>query len=207
MPRKAKDLTGYKFGELLVLGREGSNDVSTPIWRCKCSCGNEARVLSSNLLKGAKYCSRTCPIDKENRTTHAGSATPVYKVWQHIKDRCTNERCPAYKYYGARGITMWEGWVNDFAAFRDYMGARPTAKHSVERKENDKGYEPGNVEWATAVTQANNRRSNRWLEHAGKRMTLTQWARELGIHNSTIYRRLDKGWSMDRVLSKEIENE
>ena len=89
---------------------------------------------------------------------HGLSKTPEYRCWQQIKERCLNPKHKAYPDYGGRGITIDPVWVQDFEAFYSFVGNRPTAKHSLDRIENSRGYEPGNVRWATMKEQNNNRR-------------------------------------------------
>lgn len=84
--------------------------------------------------------------------------TAELKAWYSIIDRCLNPDSIHYKNYGARGITVCQEWVDDPEAFVRYMGPRPSDLHSVDRIENDKGYEPGNVKWSTRIEQNLNRR-------------------------------------------------
>jgi hypothetical protein len=72
--------------------------------------------------------------------------------------RCENPNDQAYPRYGGRGITVCPEWRADFAAFLRDVGRRPNPELSIDRIDNDRGYEPGNVRWATAKQQANNRR-------------------------------------------------
>lgn len=93
---------------------------------------------------------------------HGLSQTPEYKCWQQIKARCLNANHKAYPDYGGRGVTVSPEWVDDFRAFLAYVGPRPSDQHSLDRFPNHNGnYEPGNVRWATAEEQNNNRRPHR----------------------------------------------
>lgn len=86
------------------------------------------------------------------------SYKPEYYTWGAIKQRCTNPKHYNYKNYGGRGITMCKEWFDSFDAFYRDMGDRPSNKHSIERINNEKGYEPSNCKWATKYEQQNNRR-------------------------------------------------
>jgi hypothetical protein len=91
---------------------------------------------------------------------------------------------PGYKRYGARGITICARWRTDFVAFLEDMGPRFSRHYSLERIDNAGNYEPSNCRWATVREQANNRRSNRWIEHNGDCRTLAEWARSAGIQGT-----------------------
>jgi len=95
---------------------------------------------------------------------HGFYGNPEYKAWYDMNRRCYDLTCRDYERYGGRGITVCEQWrvgflgVLGFLAFLSHIGERPSPKHSVDRINNERGYEPGNVRWATAKEQANNRR-------------------------------------------------
>lgn len=86
-----------------------------------------------------------------------------YSLWQDRKVKCYNGNHKDYKYYGGRGILMYEPWINDFEAFKQWiltnLGSRPEGL-TMDRMDNDKGYEPGNLRWATQQVQADNRRAS-----------------------------------------------
>ena len=85
---------------------------------------------------------------------------PEYNIWRSIKDRCFNPFDKSYKHYGGRGIGMYQEWINSFQAFYDYIGDRPRSDLTLDRKNNNGNYEPGNLRWATAKFQARNRSDN-----------------------------------------------
>jgi Staphylococcus phage HNH endonuclease len=95
------------------------------------------------------------------RYEHGASKTYLYACWRRIRIRCHNPDNEAYKFYGGRGIAVYEGWLYDFTVFRDWiltnLGPRPVGR-SLDRKNNNGNYEPGNLRWATPKQQANNRR-------------------------------------------------
>ena len=85
----------------------------------------------------------------------------AYKCWENMIQRCTNPKAIAYFRYGGRGITVDPTWVNNFRLFIEHIGPRPSKYHSIDRINNSIGYIPGNVRWATAKKQANNKRGSR----------------------------------------------
>jgi hypothetical protein len=154
------DLTGKTFGQLTVIGRAETANALEARWHCTCTCGGSTTTTGSNLRRGrATTCG--CLRDqllRERRTTHGAKGTPEYGIWCSMIQRCENPNDAAYPRYGGRGITVHPEWRADFAAFLRDVGHRPSPELSLDRIDNDRGYEPGNVRWATAKQQANNRR-------------------------------------------------
>tara|TARA_R110002074_G_scaffold371192_1_gene546234 strand:- start:83 stop:580 length:498 start_codon:yes stop_codon:yes gene_type:complete len=147
----AKDLTGCPFGRLTVLGPVRKTKHSQIVWLCKCECCNFATVVGGSLRSGA---TKSCgclhrETARQNHTSHGLRNTLEYGAWARIKSRCYNPRHKSFNRHGGRGITMAAEWRDDFQLFFDHIGPRPSPKHNVDRIDNDKGYEPGNVRWAT----------------------------------------------------------
>jgi hypothetical protein len=120
--------------------------------------------------------------------------TPEYKAWDSMRARCNNPRAKGYNNYGGRGISVCDEWQQSFEAFFAHIGQRPSPKHSVDRKDNSKGYEPGNIRWATAKEQQRNRRCNRLYEYDGHQLTVAEIADRTGLNANTIKYRLARGW-------------
>lgn len=127
--------------------------------------------------------------------------TPEWEVWSSMRRRCYDQNAISYPRYGGRGIAVCDSWNNSFKSFFDDMGERPSKDHSIERIDNNRGYDPDNCRWATRVEQSRNRRSNRILTFNGESRCVMEWAEYLGVNNQALYRRLYKGWPVDRALS------
>mgnify|MGYP003337505601 CR=1 FL=1 len=125
----------------------------------------------------------------------AKAVASAYKSWRAMKTRCSNPNTAAYKNYGERGIFYCQEWEN-FENFYADMGDRPEAM-TLERVDNSLPYSKDNCKWATTAEQNRNTRQNIFLEKDGKRMCLTDWAKELNIPYSTLQSRVRRGWSLD----------
>lgn len=150
MPDKLIDITGQKFGKLTVLEYEGRNDNRVQFWLCKCDCGNESIVRSSNLKSGnSKSCG--CSINdsrhKTNKanTKHGKCNTRLYSIWSGMKSRCNYEKNDSFNDYGKRGISVCDEWEDDFQTFYDWaMRNGYSDDLSIDRIDNDGNYEPSN---------------------------------------------------------------
>lgn len=88
---------------------------------------------------------------------------------------------------------MAECWVSDFAAFFAHIGPAPTKKHWLDRKDNDKGYEPNNVIWSTPQQQNRNRSTNVMIEIDGVSKCMAEWCQQNGVSRITANYRIKKG--------------
>jgi hypothetical protein len=134
--------------------------------------------------------------------THGLSGTPEYKIYKGIIKRTENVRAQNYKHYGGRGIKMSPLWRHDFPRFLRDVGKRPTSKHTIERIDNNRGYEPGNVRWAPHVDQVRNTRRNVIITAFGKTQLLVDWGAERPhLGEKLIGERLINGWSPEDALT------
>jgi len=90
--------------------------------------------------------------------------------------RCTNPNIRFYEDYGGRGITVCDRWLWSYEAFILDVGRKPSSKHTLDRVDNDRGYEPGNVRWATQSEQLRNRRTTK-LNALGVVLVREMWKR------------------------------
>jgi hypothetical protein len=127
---------------------------------------------------------------------HGQSRTKEYKIWANMKARCLNPRCIEYGYYGARGITIDQRWIESFEAIINDVGERPPGG-TLERIDNDGPYAPGNVRWATRQEQSVNRRSTIFVERDGVTLPAGHWADRLGLPRPRVYKRIEMGWPIE----------
>ena len=164
---KLVDLTGQRFGRLVVL-RRADNIGRQTAWLCKCDCGNESIVLGYALRRGTIQscgCGRNEAArerGKVNARKHGGIGTRLYSIWRGMKLRCYNPKAKAYHRYGGRGITLCDEWRHDFATFRDWALNNGYADNlTIDRINNDRGYSPENCRWITMKAQADNRSNSK----------------------------------------------
>ena len=123
--------------------------------------------------------------------------TPEYTAWLKIIQRCINPNDPEYRNYGGRGITIWKGYRHDFEAFLNEIGRKPSPHHSIDRIINAKGYEPGNLRWATAKEQANNRRVT--LQVDGVHVSCKDLSAKFGTNHEVVRKLINRGCTMMEI--------
>lgn len=208
--RVGYELTGQKFGRLTVVKRSPEVPKSGHIqWECLCDCGKEILALGTNLVK-KNTMSCGC-LRREIHTTHGLSSAPEYCVWEGIIQRCTNPNYTQYRDYGGRGITVCDRWKNSFENFYNDVGPRPEKGYTIDREDNNKGYEPGNCRWVTRREQMNNRRNNVYYEFKGKEYQIHQLmllpeviATGISIH-ALRYRLATMGWTVEYSITRPFQ--
>lgn len=206
------DMVGKKFGRLTVLSRAQNTKDGFPQWCCICECGNEVIVRGKYLRNGhTKSCgcllAETTRDHARENATHGLSYTRIYAIWNGMVNRCHSQESRAYKWYGARGIEVCDEWRNDVWAFYNWAhSAGYQDDLTIDRIDVNGPYSPENCRWVTMRTQANNTRSNKSATYKGKTQTISQWANEIGINESTLRWRLSHGWTIEKAISTTVRN-
>ena len=127
----------------------------------------------------------------------------TYTCWKNMIQRCYNHKANNYKYYGARGITVCSRWRFNYDAFVEDMGIKPDGM-TIERKDNSLGYSKENCRWAPMKDQGQNRRTTRFMELDGEKLSWRVCADRLGINRETFARHARKGLSIGQIQSLKI---
>lgn len=207
---KLKDLTGQRFGRLVVMERAESyiqpSGQKKTQWRCKCDCGNEIITVGYNLTRGLTTscgCVRTERLIKMNKT-HGKSNHILFSKWEHMKDRCCNPNDKRYKNYGGRGIKICDEWLNSFESFYKWSIENGYEDGlTIDRINVNGNYEPNNCRWTTWNIQCNNRTNNVYIEYNGETKTLKQWCDILNIDYKKAHNRIHKlKWDAKRAFEE-----
>lgn len=206
------DLTGKRFGKLLVTGMSDRRSGRKTFWVCECDCGNTKTIRSDSLTSGR---TESCGCikekqDKINLTTnhsHKMSGTRVYHTWQGMKARCNNPKDGRYHRYGGRGITYCKEW-EEFEPFYEWaMSNGYSNALTLDRIDVNGNYEPENCRWATWKEQANNKSNNINVKYKGKTLTLMELSETTNMPYDTLkvrYDRGDRGNALTRTLNTKI---
>lgn len=188
-------LIGKRIGRLLVIKKleypnfkYPYNPISKPIkYYCKCYCGKETIVYKSSLTSG-KIKSCGC-YNKEINTTHGESKTKLYKVWQHMRERCYNNKTDRYKNYGGRGIKIYKPWL-DFLYFKEWaLKTGYIDGLSIERIDVNDDYKPNNCKWIAINEQCHNKCNSIYVKYKNKIYSLKDFAK---INNEYSYKYLHR---------------
>lgn len=197
---KAVEITGQKYSRLTAIER-----VKGSLWRFRCDCGTEIERTANSVRSGnTKSCGclrRETTIAKN--ASHGMTDHPLYSRWAGMIQRCTNPKHVGYKNYGAKGVKVCERWMS-FENFLADMGV-PDEGMTLDRKESDGDYEPGNCRWATAAEQSRNTSRNVVIEVDGLALTVRDWEIKLGRGRGSIQRRIDLGWPHQSAVTEPVQ--
>lgn len=210
---------GMNFGRLFVVSYAGTKKRLGHMYNCICDCGNHVVVRGSSLLNGN---TRSCGClqkeahqkvgremarrnkanpDYKGHLIHGGCYTKLYNHWRAMKQRCNYEGGPHWHCYGGRGIKVCEEWNNSFKAFSDWALANGYQEGlTLDRIDNNKGYEPSNCRWATPKQQGRNTRKTLFFTIDGVKKSFSDWCEEYRLPSSAVYARLQRGWDIEDAL-------
>lgn len=199
---KLIDLTGMKFGNLIVIERAENSKDGHVRWKCVCNCGKvKEKPVSAQDLKNGKVVSCGC-IHHQRITIHYGSKERLYQTWKSMLKRCENTNCRSYCNYGERGIKVCNEW-HDYLKFKEWAVQSGYKDNlTIDRIDNNGNYEPTNCRWATLKEQANNRRNNVFIQIGDETHTIAEWSEISGVNKGTIRNRYKRGICGDLLLSK-----
>lgn len=193
-----QDLTGQKFGHLLVIKRDISRKPTA--WLCECDCGNRVVVFASNLKRRP-----TGSCGCRQGSTHGLSENPIYLRYHGMKTRCLKKSKKFKSRYYDRGIGICEEWKgkDGFLHFYEWAINHGFKEElTLDRIDNSKGYSPENCRWTTPLEQVRNRDCTIWTEYEGKKMTLKEASRASGICYETLKARHDRGLCNEALFNK-----
>lgn len=207
---KFLDLTGKKFGKLLVIKRD--KNYIAPCgsiiaqWLCKCDCGNKT-VVSTRKLKSGNTKSCGCYHKeklKKMLTKHGFRHNKLYFIWLAIKSRCYNPKNIGYKNYGGRGIKVCDEWLDKENGSTNFIkwALKNGYKNglTIDRIDVNGDYYPENCRWTSMVEQSNNRRNNHFITIENETKTLTQWLKKYKISRTQFYWRKKHGMNEIEAL-------
>lgn len=209
---RSKDISGQRFGMLVAVNYEYTDNSRNRHWKCICDCGKITYPSAGSLLQGNTTSCGCKRIENANaannaRRTYAGEYinghTRLYNIWHGMCQRCHDPNSTGYANYGAKGIIVCKEWRENPLIFQKWaLENGYTDDLSIDRIDFNGNYEPSNCRWVTREVQDNNKRTNVFLDYNGKHMTIAQWARELNISYSVIQHRIKAGWTVEDALTK-----
>ena len=213
MANNSAEWIGKRFGRLTIIDFEHAKPPYRGwMWVCKCDCGNVRTLMVTDVKQGK---TRSCGClhdevcsEKASKFKHSvKDHKRLYSIYNGIKKRCYNENEPRYKDYGARGITMCEGWLNETTGFDNFVEWSSSNNYNenmtIDRIDVNGNYEPANCRWVSLVEQSLNKRETKWVDYKGEHVQLIVLCERLGVTYDTVHDRIYKrGWSVEDAIEK-----
>ncbi len=205
---KKIDLVGQTFGRLTV-EKEVQSQKYNRYFECKCICGKTKIVSYSNLKSGhTQSCGcilRDLYLSKRKAKKNINKNSRLYRIWTLMKNRTNPNNLQKRHRYFDRGITVCDEWRNSFPIFEKWAIENGYSDElTLDRIDNNKGYNPSNCRWADYLTQENNRENNNRYFYEGKNRTLTEWSRALNINYETLRTRLKNNWTIKDAFTRPV---
>jgi len=220
-----ESMFGKKYGKLTVLPivyvediRDANGEIDIHkrkyILKCKCDCGNyyyanRLQLLSDKVHScGCEKAQRLAQMNRENKKYEDSDSQTssiynnLYNSWHAMCHRCLNSNDVHYQYYGGRGITVTEEWL-DYNNFKEWaLKNNWNSELTIDRIDSNGNYEPSNCRWVDMDVQHNNTRRNKILNYKGKTQSLADWVRELHLDYSSTKARLALGMSTEEAFER-----
>lgn len=185
---QGNDLTGKRYGKLLVVERLGTNGHGDALYFCQCDCGNTNIVIQSNLIKNHALSCGKYGCKKTNRT-HGMRQSDLYHKYYDIHTRCDRKDNPLY---GGRGISVCKEWSgeNGFLHFMEWSMENGYKEGlSLDRIDVNGNYCPENCRWVTWEIQAQNQRvaRNNKTGISGVYIKNGKYAAQISVHGKRLY--------------------
>jgi hypothetical protein len=211
-----KNMIGKVIGRLVVLSPFSTSKPGRH-WKCRCECGFESIQSTSKLNEALKVgknigckCARKASIYKalaglmENIKERGGPVPRQLKdMYDNMMKRCYRPGVNRYERYGGRGIKVCEEWQKHRKAFYDWALEQGwKAGLSIDRIDVDGDYTSSNCRFIPIERQSSNTSRNRFLVWGGRRQTVSDWARSLGVRPQALQHRVSRGWSLERMFTQ-----
>lgn len=141
------------------------------------------------------------------RVIHGLSKHPLYKVWNGMIDRCHKPDRENYKWYGVKGVVVCDEWRNDYISFYNWAiqnGYKEGLQLDKDIKGTGKLYSPDTCLFVTGNDNMRSRTDNNYIEYNGDVKIITDWARELGMSDVALYKRIKK-WGVEKAIEQPVD--
>lgn len=205
-----KDLSGMKFGRWTVVNEAEpiitKSNRRIRYWHCICDCGTKRNVRENSLIQGKSmscgcYHSDIMKVVGNYNTIHGMSNSRLYRIFNHMHNRCYNENDIRYNRYGGRGIYVADEWHKFENFMRWALSNGYKDDLSIDRIDPNGNYCPENCRWAAKSTQSNNKTNNRFYTFNNEIHTIAEWAKVFNIPYKKLWKRLNSGWNIERALT------
>lgn len=110
----------------------------------------------------------------------------LHKIWFRMKNRCYNPSSKDYRFYGAKGITITQEWLDNPILFEEWSYNNGyTDELTIDRIDSSQGYTPDNCRWITASENSRFKSTTNYIEINGEIKSGRQWSKIL--NKSTNY--------------------
>lgn len=199
------DMTGLRFGKLLVIEPAGSGNYGT-YWLCACDCGNKKIIRGWSLRHGGvKSCG--CETKSIKHGFCRGEKPDrLYNIWRDMRSRCSNPKNIGFNLYGGRGISVCPQWrtFKPFSEWAMQNGYQPDL--TLDRIDVNGNYCPENCRWLSLNEQQKNKRVNIYVTASGRTQCIADWAKELQIKPSVLYKMNYSGKDLAAFIENVLQN-